>query len=433
MKLKRILLVPIMCLLPACQQGGNSNDHHQSYEPEKITYYAFFMNNYPRVFLDSPNGFEERVDNTLYLRQEITPGEPFAKPTNDPERDNYEFLGWFKEKTCVNEWNFATDVSDTSIYLYAKWGMTGSEEYMEPEYKYPETIITDANYRVTGILNMPVENNKVNLTAGAIARLANFSSDVSFAVNYERKEDVNLTVATYNPSTSNIHLEVSSGETFDIEVNDITSSLSIANENSYYETKAQGYEDSGAKIENYQIALGGSSSMENWSTSTLDMAPIGTFNHGIGGTTVQQWTNKLFQRLVLPYSPKAVVYYVGVNNIINGDHDDGATTGQYLEALFDKTHQYLPHAQIFYVMINKLPGYPNKQDDFDVANGRALLYANKNKYLTCIDAGKGLLKDDGSPNASYFLTDGLHMSKYGYVIWGAAVKEAIINWLDSTK
>ena len=64
MKLKRILLVPIMCLLPACQQGGNSNDHHQSYEPEKITYYAFFMNNYPRVFLDSPNGFEERVDNS---------------------------------------------------------------------------------------------------------------------------------------------------------------------------------------------------------------------------------------------------------------------------------------------------------------------------------------------------------------------------------
>ena len=84
-------------------------------------------------------------------------------------------------------------------------------------------------------------------------------------------------------------------------------------------------------------------------------------------------------------------------------------------------------------MINKLPGYANKQEDFDIANGRALLYANKNKYLTCIDAGKGLLKDDGSPNASYFLTDGLHMSKYGYVIWGAAVKEAIINWLDSTK
>ena len=429
MKFKRILLVPIMCLLPACQQG----DNHQSYEPEKITYYAFFMNNYPRVTEESPNGFEEKVDNTLFLRQEITLGELITKPSTDPTRDNYEFQGWFKEKECNSEWNFASDIPQSTVYLYAKWTMTGAAEYMEPEYKIPEKIITDANYRVTGILNMPVNDGKVDLTAGAIARLENSASDVSFAVNYERKESITLTKATYAPQSRAIHLEVSSGEKFDIQVNDITASLSIANENSYYETKAQGYEERGATIENYHIALGGSSSMENWSTSTLDMSPIVTFNHGIGGTTVQQWTNKLFQRLILPYSPKAVVYYVGVNNIINGDHDDGTTTGRYLNALFDKTHEYLPNAQIFYVMINKLPGYADKQTDFDTANGMAQLYQNSHKYLTCIDAGKDLLKEDGSPNASYFLTDGLHMSKFGYVIWGEAVRQAIINWLDSTK
>ena len=430
MKFKKILLIPILCLLPGC---NSKNNNHQSYEPEQITYYAFFMNNYPRATLEAPSGYGERVDNTLFLRQEISLGEPINKPSKDPERENYEFLGWYKEKGCVNEWNFASDIPESTLYLYAKWGMTGGAEYMEPEYKVPEKIITDANYRVTGILNMPLENNKVNLTAGAIGRLENSASDVKFAVNYERKESVTLTKATYNAQTRMIHLEVSSGETWDIEVNDITASLSIANENSYYETKAQGYEEKGGTIENYHIALGGSSSMENWSTSTLDMSPIITFNHGIGGTTVQQWTNKLFQRLILPYSPKAVVYYVGVNNIINGDHDDGTTTGRYLNALFDKTHEYLPNAQIFYVMINKLPGYPNKQNDFDTANNMALLYSNSHKYLTCIDAGKGLLKDDGLPNASYFLSDGLHMSKYGYVIWGEAVKEAIINWLDSTK
>ena len=52
-----------------------------------------------------------------------------------------------------------------------------------------------------------------------------------------------------------------------------------------------------------------------------------------------------------------------------------------------------------------------------------------NSYLTCIDAGKGLLKSNGLPHAGFFLTDGLHMSKAGYVIWGKAVKDAIINWL----
>lgn len=425
MKLKRLLLIPIMCLLVACGQNSNS------YQPEKVTYYAYFMNNYPRVTLEAPSGNSERVDNTLYERIEIQPGVPFNKPEKDPERDNYEFQGWFKEKNCLNAWNFASDTSNTTLYLYAKWGGNQGGEFMEPEYKVPETIITDADYRVTGILNTPLNNNgSVDLTTGAINRLENSSNDVKFAINYARKASVTLKSATYNASAKNIHIEFSTNGTVDVAVNDISASLSIASENSTFESKAQKYETTGATIENYHIALGGSSSMENWSTSTLDMSPIVTFNHGIGGTTVQQWTNKLFQRLIQPYSPKAVVYYVGVNNIINGDHETGEATGKHLEALFDKTHEYLPNAQIFYVLINKLPNYAKNQNDFDVANGKALLYSNSHSYLTCIDAGQGLLKEDGLPNASYFLTDGLHMSKYGYVIWGQAVKDAIINWLN---
>ena len=132
--------------------------------------------------------------------------------------------------------------------------------------------------------------------------------------------------------------------------------------------------------------------------------------------------------MVLPYSPKAVVYYVGVNDIINSNKN-GTTTGENLVKLFDKTHQYLPHTQIFYVLINKLPGFPNQQKNFDVANGYALDYADTHDYLICIDAGKGLLKETGLPSAAYFISDGLHMSKYGYVIWGKAVKDAVISWL----
>lgn len=52
-----------------------------------------------------------------------------------PQRDGYIFGGWYKESECINEWNFATDITgkeivmeenkvyDTydGIYLYAKW------------------------------------------------------------------------------------------------------------------------------------------------------------------------------------------------------------------------------------------------------------------------------------------------------------------------
>ena len=419
MKKRYLLLLPLL-LLTAC--------NHELKGPEFDNgTYAFFMYNYVRMEAETPNGFTERADSLVYEKKTIESGVPFSAPTTDPERLNYEFQGWFKEKTCETEWNFETDSAEKSVFLYAKWGVTQGEEYVEPEYIYPETYLFDENFRVLGILNMPVVDNKVNLTTAAIGRLKASPDDVSFAINYARNARTTLTVATYNESSNVIHIEVSSGETWDITVVDVTASLSVAADSTYYEQKAVNYEKD-IDIDNYHIALAGSSSMENWSTSTQDMSPIVTFNHGIGGTTVEQWTDKLLQRLVLPYSPKAVVYYVGVNNIINSNKS-GEETGNALVALFNKTHEHLPHTKIFYVLINKLPMYGHYQDQFDIANAMARNYEAQHEYLTCIDAGKDLLKENGLPNAGYFLTDGLHMSKVGYVIWGKAIKDAIINWL----
>lgn len=427
MKTKRLfLLLPLLGMLFACDASKIVKPGRE-YGDDGL--YALYMYNYPRIESTAPSGNEEKGENLLYVKQEITVGEKLVAPEN-PTRKNYTFAGWYKEKDCENEWNFDVDVPYSSVLLYAKWstGGQGGGGYVEPEYVYPETIITDANYRVTGILNKPVTNNYVTLASGAINRLKNSPNDVRFAVNYERKQGVELTVATFNEDQMKIHLEVSSGETFDIQVTDNSAALNISSANATFETKAKNYETKGSTYENYHIMLAGSSSMEYWETSYNDMLPIISYNHGIGGTTVEQWTSKLFERLVLPYSPKAVVYYVGVNDIINNGKD-GETTASNLEALFNKTHEYLPNTQIFYVLINKLPGYMQHQEKFDVANNGAIAYSQSHSYLTCIDAGAGLLKENGNPHAAYFRTDGLHMSRYGYVIWGGAIKEAIIDWL----
>lgn len=435
MKKKNLLIFIIASLLLVGCHKEEPEETNRIYGDENN--YALFMYNYPRVVETSPNGNSERMENALYLKKQIELNTPFEAPEN-PTRKNYEFEGWYKEKGCTNEWNFTTDFATTgSVYLYAKWGISQSEDYVEPEYVYPEKIITDANYRVTGILNKQVGNitikiddvdtvvTGVELTTGAIKRLENHAENVSFAVNYERKANVMLNVATYDIEAKKIHLEASSGETFDYYVKDITASLGVP---STYESKAVNYANTSGDYDNYHIMMAGSSSMEFWTNYSEAMSPIVTYNHGIGGTTIEQWTNQLTERLVLPYSPKAVVYYVGVNNIINSN-DTGAVAGNKLNALFDKTHEFLPNTKIFYVLINKLPGYARCQEDFDVANEMAIEYANSHDYLTCIDAGAGLLKESGQPHAAYFRTDGLHMSKYGYIIWGEAIKEAIINWL----
>ena len=121
---------------------------------------------------------------------------------------------------------------------------------------------------------------------------------------------------------------------------------------------------------------------------------------------------------------------VKVCSLINDDKS-GTQTGNALVDLFNEVHEHLPNTKVVYILINKLPNYANKQDEFDIANQMALDYAASHDFVTCVDAGVGLLKPNGLPHWGYFLSDGLHMSKYGYVLWGAEVKKAVMNFLEA--
>ena len=52
--------------------------------------------------------------------QNIVSGGKVVKPA-DPSADAWEFGGWYKESTCENEWDFATDVVTTTTTIFAKW------------------------------------------------------------------------------------------------------------------------------------------------------------------------------------------------------------------------------------------------------------------------------------------------------------------------
>ncbi len=50
----------------------------------------------------------------------VTPNSKIAEPTT-PTAENYRFDGWYKEASCTNAWNFATDEVQETMTLYAKW------------------------------------------------------------------------------------------------------------------------------------------------------------------------------------------------------------------------------------------------------------------------------------------------------------------------
>lgn len=52
------------------------------------------------------------------------PSGDFANKPDDPTRDMYEFLGWYKESELINTFDFSTERIESDLTLYAKWSRT---------------------------------------------------------------------------------------------------------------------------------------------------------------------------------------------------------------------------------------------------------------------------------------------------------------------
>ena len=58
----------------------------------------------------------------------VNKGEKLVKPTN-PTKENCSFLGWYKDAAYTSPWEFATDVVNEDITLYARWSNPGEVVY----------------------------------------------------------------------------------------------------------------------------------------------------------------------------------------------------------------------------------------------------------------------------------------------------------------
>ena len=395
-------------------------------DAEKVT--VSFYKNIGKEELDLNSGMYASTSSIALKVDVIDKNNKVSRPERDPMRVNYEFDGWHLDPIVNSPFDFNTSIT-ANLILYAHWSQQNpDEDFVEPEYVEPSHIddSIDTLVSISGVVNIPVNDGKVKLSNSAISRLKRTPSNVVDVLNFKIKTGVTLT-ASYSDSAKKISYSASKEGESNVEgtitVQNYSSNLKLDDTN--YETKAANYETRDVEIEDHHIMLAGSSSMENWVNSKDDLDPMITFNHGIGGTTVEQWKDKLNQRLVYPYSPKIVIYYVGVNNIINTG-TSAQQTSTWLNEMFDDVHSHLPNTHIYYVLINELPSYRNRQVEFDVVNNAAKNYEKTHDYVTTLNAGEGLLKANGEPNQAYFLLDGLHMSLAGYAIWGKFIKDKLI-------
>ena len=425
---KKLILLPILGLtLSASIAIGVTAHSVYATSPSRRTFTVDFFNNYLREEFTLSNGFKGKGNNLLYKSVEVLEYDHLEKP-EDPVRKNYDFAGWYKEEACETEWNFANDTIHSDLRLYAKWTFAQAEEDPEPAYNPPSTVLDNSattDYVINSVMNFKISGGLVKLPTSALSKLEANKTDVLSLMEYKVKSGKTIT-ATYE----NKVITVTCGSNVEtINVKD--DSLNLVVDNSTYETKAKKYE---AKIdeenENYHVMLAGSSSIEFWESSKEDLAPVVSYNHGIGGTTIEEWTEKLNQRLVYPYKPKMVVYYVGINNVINSKQDAN-TIWNNLQKFFNDTHEAMPDTKVQYIMMNLIPGYSTYWNIINTVNAQVEEYQKSNTWLTLINPGTALLKENGEPNAAYFRTDGLHLSYYGYVVWGGIIKESILKGLEN--
>ena len=379
-------------------------------------------NNVTEITLSSGN--KALATSLLIDSKEVAEGATVTPTDKVPERAEFEFKCWSKDR--VNAFDFTTPItSNLNLYsLYERKPLEQGEVYVEPTFTFTEKKSDSIDLiEVTRVLNMPVSGGQVSLTTAGIKKLTDKDITNDF-LTYTINTNASIKGIVFEDNVLKITVTKASVDTLvSITVANMTSSLKDQNNN--YESKAVKYENNYDFASN-GIVLAGSSSIENFKTSTEDLAPLTTLNCGIGGTTVDQWIDKFAKRLIYQYSPRAVVLYCGINNIINAKNS-GTYTGNKLIELFDQIHEYLPDAQIYYIPMNLVPGYMQYKAQIEEGNRIAIAYGQDKDYMNYIDAGTLLLKENGEPNVSYFLTDGLHMSLCGYVIWGGEMKRVIIE------
>lgn len=174
----------------------------------------------------------------------------------------------------------------------------------------------------------------------------------------------------------------------------------------------------------------GSSSIRFWKTLEDDMGAIPVVNHGFGGAKVQDATFYV-DRLVAPFSPRAVVIFIGSNdhNGIKGSTKPADIVAASTIRLFKTIHASQPGIPLIYLSITPTKSRWQVWDEAVKTNHIIKTYTESEPKITYIEVSDAFLKD-GVPNTDLFKVDRLHLNSEGYAIWTQALKPVLDEALN---
>jgi lysophospholipase L1-like esterase len=175
-----------------------------------------------------------------------------------------------------------------------------------------------------------------------------------------------------------------------------------------------------------EVLLIGSSSIQNWRTSESDLGPLRSVNLGLSGSVVADW-QPLVDRLVTPFHAKAVVIYIGANDIHSKNPTEPALVADELNTLIDKIHEGQPDARIYYVTVYAAGAFPDSRADEKALTAAMFESAQERDYLSVIDCAAALIGSDGEIRDDLFQGDQVHINEKGYAVWAKTIRDALMD------
>jgi lysophospholipase L1-like esterase len=169
------------------------------------------------------------------------------------------------------------------------------------------------------------------------------------------------------------------------------------------------------------VLLVGGSNARRW-TDVGDYFPKHqVINRGFGGAQLADVLH-FADRIVIPYTPKAIVLNAGGNDLAAGKSPE-----QIRDAAKDfiaKVHATLPETRIYQLgvpPVRRASGVPEQLAAIRKLNGLFAELADTEKNVEFVDLFPVFLDDQGQPRPELFVEDGTHFSPKGY----AAVAELL--------
>jgi len=172
----------------------------------------------------------------------------------------------------------------------------------------------------------------------------------------------------------------------------------------------------------------GSSSIRMWRTRE-GFASLPVINRGFGGSHISDVLH-FFDRIVLPYRPKVIVFYAGDNDVAGGK-----SAQRVLEAypkFGERVGAVLPQTRVICVTIKPSGQRWALWPEMHKANDLVRNLCAKSDRLFFADLGTPLLDSEGKPDDSFFLADRLHLNAQGYAVWNKALAPILKQTLASS-